>query len=108
LELALADTPMVVCYKLAPISYFLAKRVIHVPFFSLVNLIAEKKVVPELLQHEVNAETITANILPLLDDGPARRDMLSGLELVRARLGTPGASARVAAMAREMIMDHKV
>jgi len=108
LELALADTPMVVCYKLAPISYFLAKKLIHVPFFSLVNLIAEKRVVPELLQHEVNAETIAAGILPLLDDGPARRDMLSGLELVRARLGTPGASARVAEMAREMIMDKKV
>ena len=108
LELALTDTPMVVCYKLAPISYFLAKRLIHVPFFSLVNLIAEKRVVPELLQHEVSAETITAGILPLLDDGPARRDMLSGLELVRAQLGTPGASARVAKMAREMIMDKKV
>jgi len=102
LELALLDTPMVVCYKLAPISYFLAKILIHVPFFSLVNLIAEKKVVPELLQQEVNAETIAANLLPLVDDGPIRRETLAGLELVRARLGTPGASARVAEIAREM------
>ena len=108
LELALADTPMVVCYKLAPITYFLAKMLIHVPFFSLVNLIAEKKVVPELLQGQVNAENIAANLLPLLDDGPIRRDTLSGLELVRARLGTPGASARVAEMARDMIKSADV
>jgi len=103
LELALTDTPMVVCYKLAPISYFLGKILIHVPFFSLVNLIAEKKVAPELLQGQVSAETIATSLLPLLNDGPARREMLSGLALVRARLGAPGASARVAAMAKEMI-----
>ena len=103
LELALLDTPMVVCYKLSPISYFLAKMLIHVPFFSLVNLIAEKKVVPELLQHEVSAESIAANLMPLLDDGAARSEMLTGLALVRARLGTPGASARVAALAAEMM-----
>ena len=103
LELTLADTPMVVCYKLAPITYLLAKMLIRVPFFSLVNLIAEKKVVPELLQEQVSAETIAANLLPLLDDGPARHELLSGLELARARLGTPGASARVAEMVKEMI-----
>jgi lipid-A-disaccharide synthase len=103
LELALLNTPMVVCYKLAPLSYFLARRLIHVPFFSLVNLIAEKKVVPELLQHEVNAESIVADLLPLLNDGPPRQEMLAGLEMVRKRLGTPGASARVAALAAEMI-----
>ncbi|MDR0477306.1 MAG: lipid-A-disaccharide synthase [Desulfobulbaceae bacterium] len=100
LELALADTPMVVCYKLAPISYFLGKMLIHVPFFSLVNLIAEKKVVPELLQRQVSAETIAASLSPLVDDGPARHETLSGLELVRARLGSPGASVRVAKMAK--------
>ncbi|MDR3089641.1 MAG: lipid-A-disaccharide synthase [Desulfobulbaceae bacterium] len=103
LELALCDTPMVVCYKVSLITYLLGKMLVHVPHFSLVNLIAEKRIAPELLQREVTPENIVAHLMPLIDDGPTRQTMLAGLELARTRLGAPGASARVASMAMEMI-----
>jgi lipid-A-disaccharide synthase len=68
LETALFGVPEVVCYKGNPISYAIAKRLITIKYISLVNLIMDKPVVKELIQHEMNAETIRSELAALLND----------------------------------------
>lgn len=99
LELALLTTPMVVAYRLAPVTYALAKCLVKIPFFSLVNLIAGYRVVPELLQHEVTQERIVHELNLLLNSYQQRTDMIRGLQSVKEKLGKPGASARAAQLA---------
>ncbi len=96
LELAILQVPMVVAYRLAKFTYMLGRLLVKIDFFSLVNLVAGREIVPELLQHEVSAERIAAEIIPLLEDGDKRQGMLDGLAGVKAALGSPGASKRVA------------
>ena len=103
LELALLNIPMVVTYTLSPLTYLLAKNMVKLDFFSLVNLIAGFEAVPELLQKEVNAETICDELAPLLTAYPSRKAMRDALKLVNNRLGKPGASARAARLALDML-----
>jgi lipid-A-disaccharide synthase len=95
-EAALLGVPMVVVYRLSPWTYRLGRRFVRVPYYAMVNLIGGRRVVPELIQSDFTAERIRAEILPLLDDTPARRQMQGDLAAVRERLGAPGASARAA------------
>jgi lipid-A-disaccharide synthase len=104
IEAALAGVPMVVAYRMNPLTFALARRLVTVRWVSLVNLIAEREVVPELLQERLTVPSLVAALSALLTPGDAaRRVQLDGLEAVRARLGTPGASARVAALAAELL-----
>ena len=104
LEAALADTPMVVAYRVHRVTGWFARRVIRVRWISLVNLIAEAPVVEELVQDEVTAERLAESVRPLLDrEHPATRAQLAGLARVRELLGTSGAAERVAAMAGALI-----
>ncbi|MCK5680272.1 lipid-A-disaccharide synthase [bacterium] len=96
LETALAETPMVVIYKLNRISYEVGKRVIKVPFISLVNLIAEKEIVPELIQTETMPEKITFQMRAILDDKYRYAKTVSDLKELKSRLGKPGAPQRAA------------
>lgn len=104
LEAAMANVPMVVAYRVHPLTYRLARRLVTVQWVSLVNLIAHRTVVPELLQGESTPARLAAAIAPLLDaEHPARRAQLAGLAEVRARVGGPGASSRVAEMAADLV-----
>ncbi len=104
LEAALAGAPQVIAYRLNPVSYFLARRLIRVPYVGLVNLVAGRKVAPELLQRDATPEKLALALLPLLNQRSAeRRDQLEGAAEVRRRLGEPGAASRVAAIARQML-----
>jgi len=94
LECALLGVPMVVGYRLHPLSYALARHLVHVPYVSLVNLVAGKRVVPELVQNEFTPERVAAELRSLLEGGGAAQG--PGLAEVRERLGAPGASARAA------------
>ncbi len=82
MELAILKVPMVVCYRVSLISYLLAKPFIKVKYASLVNLVAEKEVVPELLQYKATPENIYKEILPLLLNKAAAEDMQQELARV--------------------------
>jgi lipid-A-disaccharide synthase len=85
-EAAMMGTPFVMVYRVSPLTYKLGKPRVKVPFFAMVNLIAARQVVPELVQDDFTAEKVLANLKPLLDDGPAREDMVTGLAEVKAKL----------------------
>lgn len=105
LEAALADVPMVVAYRLHPLTFRLLRPLITVRWASLVNLVAEREVVTELMQGAATPEALAAAVLPLLDPaGEAARRQRHGLAEVRRRLGGPGASERLAALAGQMLV----
>jgi lipid-A-disaccharide synthase len=104
LEAAMADVPMVITYRLHPVSSFIAFRVLRVPWVGLVNLVAGYAVAPELLQRRATPAALAEAVLPLLDpDHPTTVRQREGLALVRERLGAPGAADRVAAIAAELL-----
>jgi lipid-A-disaccharide synthase len=104
LQAALADTPMVVAYRTHPWTYQIARRLLRVQWISLVNLVAGKEVVPELAQHAVTVARLVDELRPLLDPAdPKTKAQREGLELVRRRLGPPGAASRVADIAAQLI-----
>lgn len=96
LEMALLERPMVIVYRLAPVTYALARLFVHVPFIGMPNLIAERQVVPELIQSAVTPERITTEARRLLTDARAYSVAQEGLREVRTRLGEPGAVKRAA------------
>lgn len=98
LETALFHTPQVVCYyvKCGKFVSYLKKKLLKVPYVSLVNLIAKKEIVPELVADKMNIENIRTNLRSILPNGDKRSEMLDGYENVINILGKPGASKRVA------------
>jgi lipid-A-disaccharide synthase len=93
-EAALIGNPFVVVYRVSPVTYAIAKRVVTVPHVAMVNLIAEKRLVPELIQDDFQAERIVQELEPLLTDGSARVEMMAGLAAVGAKLrAKPGETA---------------
>lgn len=107
LETALAEIPMVVIYKVNQLSYELGKRLISVPFISLVNLIAEKEIVPELIQHEALPEKIAGKIRSLLDKPETYLKICHELRELKTKLGSAGAPARAAAAIVTVMGEHE-
>ena len=101
------DTPLVVCYKLSCISWFIAKNLTKIPFASIVNLIANKKIVPEYLQHNMTKDNLVKALLPLIDqNNEERKRMLTRFDTVRLTLGKPGVYNRAAeAILSKMMLD---
>lgn len=95
-EAALLDVPMVVIYRVTPLTALLARPLLRTPYFSMVNLIAERRVVPELIQHDFVPERVANEVLRLLRDPHARDQLRAGLADVRQKLGPPGAVERAA------------
>jgi lipid-A-disaccharide synthase len=98
LEAALAATPFAVLYRTSPLTFAIARRLVRVPFVALANLVAGEAVVREYLQGAATPTTLAAEAERLLDDEGERRRIAEGCARVRARLGEPGAAARVAAL----------
>ncbi len=103
LEAALYGTPMIIVYRVSPLSYLLGKALIRVPHIGLVNLIAGRRVAPELIQQTVTPAAIAAEAQALLTQPQRRARMREALDHVRRRLGKAGASERVARIALGML-----
>jgi lipid-A-disaccharide synthase len=96
IEAALLGTPMVVVYRVAPLTASILRHMVHTPFFSMVNLVAGRRVVPELIQNDFTAAAVAAELSRLLDSRAAREEMKTALAGVRTSLGSGGAIERAA------------
>ena len=95
-QAALHDTPMVIVYRVSPLSYRLLRRLVTVDTIGMVNLIAGERVVPELVQDGFTAEAVAREAVSMLTDPERVARIRDGLARVRSRLGGSGASRRAA------------
>jgi len=104
-EAAMMGTPFVMVYRVSPLTYILGRPRVRVPHFAMVNLIAGREIVPELVQHDFTADKVVAKLNEVLPDGPARKKMIAGLAEVKARLrGTVQSDAAPADRAAEIVL----
>lgn len=96
LEAALHVRPMVVVYRVLPLTWLVGKFLVKVPYYSMVNLLAGRRLVQELMQSEFNAPNLARQVEYLLDHPEARATMVEELRALRARLGPGGAAGRAA------------
>ena len=104
LETALLSKPMVIIYKMSPLSYMIGKKLVKVPYIGMANIMAGKKVVPELIQNEATADNITAKVPHLLTDNHYYQSVCEDLTSIKQELGKPGASKRAAQIAVNMLL----
>ena len=105
LESAISGTPMVIIYKVSPVSFRLGKVMIRVKNIGLVNLIAGKEIVPELIQKKASSTRIADMVFKMLNDPSGLKQLSLELLALRDKLGGPGASGRVADIAFRMLDD---
>jgi lipid-A-disaccharide synthase len=103
LETALMGTPMIIIYKVSAPSFYVGKMVINVDHIGLVNIMAGKTIVPELIQEAAIPEAIAAEVIDILTNRERMDDIKTELSKIRDMLGSPGAAVRAAHLAYEMI-----
>jgi lipid-A-disaccharide synthase len=96
LETAYLNTPLIVFYKIAPLSYVIGKLLVDIEHLAMPNLIVGERAIPELIQGDATPANITRETLRLLDDPAARKTMLAKLEKLQALLGEPGCAEVIA------------
>lgn len=106
-QAALHDTPMVVVYRLSPLTYRLGRRFVKVSTFGMVNLIAGSTIVPELIQDAFTPAAVADEAVAMLTDPLRRARVRDGLARVRERLGAPGASARAAQVVLDFVAERR-
>jgi lipid-A-disaccharide synthase len=102
LETAVVGTPMVVFYKISPLTFFIGKALTSVRFISLVNILSGKEVVKELLQDKANADIIFAELERIIEDRDYRNFMIAGLNKISEMMAGKRPSSRVASIVGEM------
>src|SRR5208283_1380032 len=110
LEAALIATPFTMVYQVAPLTWTLGRRLVKVDRFAMVNLIAERDVVPELVQDEFTPQRVCAELRRLIPEGKARKTMIADFGEVRDRLqpsGPGGNASERAAQAILTVMDQQ-
>ena len=103
LETALLSTPMVIIYKMAPLSYLVGRKLVKVDYIGMANIIAGRKIVPELIQSEATAERIASEVARMLEDSLYYQGICEELTSIKEKLGEPGASKRTAQIALEVL-----
>ena len=106
-QTAIHDTPMVIVYRVSPLTYRLGRRLLTVDTFGMVNLLAGTKIVPELIQSAFTPEAVAAEAIAMLTDRARRQQVKDGLALVRERLGGPGASRRAAEAIMQVVKARR-
>jgi len=107
MELALVGIPTVLIYKVSPLTYQIGKRVINVPHIGICNIVAEKRLMKELIQHEAHPVAIADEVDALLNNHAYAAEMRAGLAGVREKLGSGGALGRLAQVALDMMQGSK-
>ena len=105
-QAAIHECPMVIVYRVAPLSYAIGRRFVHVDTFGMVNLVAGERVAPELIQRGFTTEAVADHAVHLLTDRAARARAIAALRDVKARLGGGGASRRAAEIVLETARSH--
>jgi lipid-A-disaccharide synthase len=95
-ECAILGTPFVVMYKTGMVNYQIGRRLVKTPYLAMVNLIAERPIIPEFIQHDAIPETITPVVTRLLTDDTYFQQMKTNLAEVREKIGPPGGAAAAA------------
>ncbi len=103
LETALMGKPMIIMYRISPLTYLVGRLLIRVPYIGLANIVAGRQIVPELIQGAASPERVFREAVSLLKDEPRITAMSHELARVKELLGSAGASARVALMARDLL-----
>lgn len=103
LEAALCERPMVVVYRVSRLTYRIGRLLVKVPFYSMVNILAGKQVVPELIQSDFTPARVAGQVEYLLDHSQAREEMAANLRALKARLGPGGAVGRAAKAVAEAL-----
>jgi lipid-A-disaccharide synthase len=98
LQAALIGTPMVVVYRISPLTYQIGKRLVTIPYIGLVNILAGTELVPEIIQERATGHNIAQEALAILGDSTRQRVMKENFQVLRKSLGSPGASRRAAEM----------
>jgi lipid-A-disaccharide synthase len=104
LETALLETPMVIVYRMSPVSYGIARLLVRVRHIGLPNIVAGKDVVPELIQGAASPANVASALIEILKDGGARDAMIRGLREIKRDLGRGGAAGKAADAIRRMIV----
>jgi lipid-A-disaccharide synthase len=107
LEAALAGTPTIIVYRLAPLSYELGRRLIKVEHIGMANLLAGERLFPEILQDEFTPERLAQEVIGLVKNPQGLAALKMGLGRIINNLGGPGASARAAQVAWELMEGEK-
>jgi len=112
-EAAMMGTPFVMVYRVSPLTYFLGRPRVKLPHFAMVNLIAGKEIVPELVQHDFAAEKVVARLSEIIPDGQPRDQMIAGLASVKALLRGPNPdllhpAERAAEAVRDLLQEVKL
>jgi lipid-A-disaccharide synthase len=103
LESALFETPLIIVYKVDSLSYFIGRQLVKIDSIGLVNVIAEKKIVPEFIQNQFQSKNLLPELAELLFNENRRKQMVSDLRAIKQKLGQPGASERVARLVLELL-----
>ena len=103
MEIALFGVPMAIIYKTSPMTYFIGSKLVQVDHVGICNIVAEERVVPELIQDEAEPARIAAEILPMLCDQEYAASIRNKLLSVKEKLGLPGAPQRVAELAFKLM-----
>ena len=106
-QCAMHERPMVVVYRLSPLTYRLGKRFVNVDMYAMPNLVAGARIVPELIQEDFTPERVSGEVVTLLTDRARHAQMTDALRRVKAQLGSPGASARAAEAILEVASAFK-
>ena len=104
LQTGLALKPFIVIYRVAPLTYWIARRLARIRHIGMVNVLAGREIVPELLQGDFTPERTASAVITLLKDEDARARMTSHLKEIRSRLGEPGAYHRTAKILSDFIL----